>query len=115
MFTKAHEYPARFVGIVIVSLFVFVVSAHARIRSGSKYDVYSGNSYHWNQSGKQVTVRGNNLRTGNMWNTTIDNNTGNMRGTDARGNYWNYNSQSGYYYNSDGTTCFGRGALRTCN
>jgi hypothetical protein len=38
-----------------------------------------------------------------------------MHGTDSNFNYWHYNAGTGTYWNSNGTTCFGKGALRTCH
>jgi hypothetical protein len=83
--------------------------------AGSYYDWQSGNSYNWNTTpGGDTYVHGYNLNTGSMWNQTIRPN-GDQNGFDSRGNYWNYNAGTGSYFNSDGTTCFGRGAFRTCN
>lgn len=58
-------------------------------------------------------MNGYNYNTGSTWKTQIEPD-GDMRGYDADGNYWRYNSDSGSYWNSDGTTCFGKGAARTC-
>ena len=81
---------------------------------GSTYDWQSGNSYRWNTDGLGNTrVYGNNLRTGSMWNTTIQPN-GNMRGMDKNFNSWNYNAQTGAYMNSNGHGCIGHGYGRTC-
>jgi hypothetical protein len=78
------------------------------------YDYKSGNSYSTTQSGSETQVRGYNSSTGESWNTRIDKN-GNQHGSDAQGNYWNYNNSTGTYYNSNGKTCYGKGAARTCN
>ena len=49
-----------------------------------------------------------------MWNTTIQNN-GNMNGLDSHGNYWQYNNNTGNYYNyGTGKTCYGFGYARQC-
>jgi len=73
------------------------------------YDAKSGNSY----STIGNTTYGSNARNGTNWSsTTIGSQT---YGTDSRGNTWNYDHNTGYYNNSNGTTCFGKGNLRTCN
>lgn len=78
------------------------------------YDVSTGSSYRTTPTyGGGARVSGYNYNTGSMWNTTIDAN-GNMRGTDAQGNYWRYNRSTGSYTNSNGKMCFGKGATRTC-
>lgn len=78
-------------------------------------DRSSGNVYRVTpQYGGGATVRGNNYETGSTWRTTIQPN-GNQRGTDADGNMWSYNPRSGAYMSSDGTTCIGKGELRTCS
>lgn len=83
--------------------------------SGSTYDPSSGNSYRWNTDYSGNThVYGNNYRDGSMWNTNIQSD-GNMSGRDSDNNYWNYNAQTGYYHNTDGTTCWGKGQFRQCN
>jgi hypothetical protein len=79
------------------------------------YNNNNGNSYRVTPTyGGGARVNGFNYNTGAAWNTNIQNN-GNMNGVDSRGNYWNYNSNSGTYFNSNGVTCFGKGAFRTCN
>jgi hypothetical protein len=59
-------------------------------------------------------VQGSNFNTGSTWNTKVKPN-GDQSGTDANGNMWQYNARSGSYMNTDGTTCIGKGQLRTCN
>lgn len=82
--------------------------------SGSTYDWRSGNRYSWRRnSDGSTTLRGFNAETGSTWRQTIEPN-GDQRGVDSRGNYWRYNDRTGYYWNSDGTICTGRGAARTC-
>jgi hypothetical protein len=84
-------------------------------RGGSKYDWQSGNSYNWqNNPDGSTDVRGWNLNTGSTWGTRIEPN-GDMRGTDSRGNLWQYNENTGTYLNTDGTMCVGKGASRICN
>jgi hypothetical protein len=84
-------------------------------QSGRSYDPQSGNSYSWRtDSNGNTTVRGNNFQTGSTWTNRIDRN-GNQSGTDANGNYWRYNAQSGSYTSTDGTICTGKGASRICN
>ena len=84
--------------------------------SGYNYDWQSGSSYSWNTDNQgNTTVRGNNLGTGSSWSTRIDR-RGNMNGLDDDGNYWTFDRSSGSYYNfGSGKSCFGSGALRTCN
>jgi hypothetical protein len=40
---------------------------------------------------------------------------GNMRGFDRRGNARHDDHHTGNYWNSNGRTCFGKGAFRTCH
>ena len=82
-------------------------------QAGTKCDLY-GNCYTTYDYGGTTQLYGNNSNTGSNWNTRIQQN-GNMTGTDSSGNYWNYNANTGAYWNSDGTTCYGKGAFRTCN
>jgi uncharacterized protein YxeA len=99
---------------VLLAVMVFLISA-VSFADGYKYDPNSGNSYyvHTDNSGN-TQVRGNNIYTGSTWNTTVDSN-GNERGTDSRGNMWNYNRGSGVYQNyGTGKICTGSGAFRTC-
>ena len=78
------------------------------------YDYQTGNSYYTNSHGGNTQVRGFNSRTGSSWNSNIQSN-GNISGFNSKGNYWNYNRNTGSYYNSNGTTCFGKGYTRVCN
>lgn len=83
--------------------------------SGSTYDWRSGNRYNWDrESDGSTTVDGYNLRTGSTWRTEIESD-GDMNGRDSRGNLWQYDASSGFYTNTDGTICTGKGVLRTCN
>jgi hypothetical protein len=83
-------------------------------RSGSTYDWRSGNSYTWRKDSTGTTkLNGLNLNTGSTWNTQIKRN-GDMSGFDSRGNYWSYDKQTGNYFSTDGTICFGKGPTRTC-
>lgn len=102
---------ALIVGAALLALVPAVASAQSR----THYDWRTGNSYRTtpNYDGSS-TVRGFNTQTGSTWNTRVQPN-GNMRGTDSRGNQWNYNARSGSYVNSNGTTCFGKGYGRVCN
>jgi hypothetical protein len=86
----------------------------APVMAQSYYDWESGNSYNVQRGLGSTTVYGNNLRTGSNWRIQqMDN--GSYSGTDSRGNFFSGNHNSGFYMNSDGTTCIGTGALRTCN
>ena len=78
------------------------------------YDYQSGSVYHTTPTyGGGATIRGSNTYTGSTWTTQVQPN-GNMTGTDANGNLWQYNSATGNYISSDGTVCMGKGALRQC-
>lgn len=84
-------------------------------RYGSTYDWQSGNTYRWQRDPDgSTTVNGFNTRTGSTWRTEIERD-GDMSGRDSRGNYWRYDASTGFYTNTDGTVCMGRGTLRTCN
>lgn len=83
--------------------------------SAAEYDWKSGNSYETieNRDGS-TTTNGINLSNGSIWSSTTDS-SGNQRGTDANGNYWQYDKGSGNYYNyGTGKTCYGKGQSRTC-
>lgn len=95
----------------IYSLLVFSTTVMAE----SSYDYSSGNSYYTNSYGSKTTTNGYNSNTGSSWNSTYDKSTGRASGTDAKGNYWNYDSRSGNYYNTSGKTCYGKGQYRVCN
>lgn len=77
------------------------------------YDWQTGNSYTTTVNGANTTVRGFNTNTGSTWNSTIDA-SGNQRGTDSRGNVWQYNKATKTYINSNGRVCVGEGAARVC-
>jgi hypothetical protein len=83
-------------------------------QSGSTYDWRNGNQYRWYRSiDGSTTIYGSNPYTGSQWRTTIQP-SGDMSGWDSNRDYWRYNSGTGLYWNSNGTTCFGRGRARTC-
>ena len=84
--------------------------------SGSAYDRQSGNSYYWSRGPDGSTnIRVYNTRTEVRWNRTIKPN-GDQNGWDSRGNYWQYNSGTGYYHNyGTGRTCLHKVTLWTCN
>lgn len=73
------------------------------------YDWKTGNSY--TKAGN--TVYGTNTNTGTTW-TSTQTSTGSY-GTDSKGNSWNYDRNTGNYYNSNGKSCFGKGNARVCN
>jgi hypothetical protein len=99
----------------LASFAVLVLVTPAFAQSGSSYDWRSGNQYNSNRNvDGSATIRGSNFGTGTQWNQTIMPN-GDQRGTDSRGNYWNYKNSSGYYWNTDGATCWGKGLYRQCN
>lgn len=98
----------------IISL--FLVLAPFGSFAESNYDWTTGNSYNTQRNfDGSTTTRGMNWNTGSTWTTTTSPN-GNMRGTDSRGNAWNYNSGTGSYFNyGTGKSCYGVGAYRACN
>lgn len=82
---------------------------------GTSYDWKSGSSYRWQRDPDGSTaVNGFNSRTGSIWRTEIEPD-GDMSGRDSRGNYWRYDASTGFYTNTDGTVCTGKGSYRTCN
>jgi hypothetical protein len=99
---------------VITILTLFATTAALAQRSGYKFDPYTGDTYQWSQTPNGSTnVYGSNPFTGSHWNQTIEPN-GNQRGIDSQGNTWQYNQQSGSYWNSNGHGCIGHGSARTC-
>ena len=92
----------------IILTATLIVTSSASL-AGFTYDPKSGNSY----STFGNTTQGWNLGNGTNWSSTT---LGSQSfGTDSRGNTWNYDHNTGYYNNSNGTTCFGKGSLRSCN
>lgn len=89
------------------------VPSLAFAQSSYYYNPSTGNSIYSRQSGSSTYQSGYNYNTGTTWNGTYNSN-GTSHGTDSNGNYWNYNSNTGSYYNSSGTVCYGKGAYRTC-
>jgi hypothetical protein len=88
---------------------IALITVTTTANAGFTYDPQSGNSY----STFGNTTQGWNLNNGTSWSSTT--NGSQSYGTDSRGNTWNYDHNSGYYSNSNGTTCFGKGQFRTCN
>jgi hypothetical protein len=68
--------------------------------AGSTFDPQSGNTYEFYPNSSGTTVFGNNPRTGSNWHTFIEPD-GDMNGTDSKGRYWRYDSQTGDYSRSD--------------
>lgn len=96
-----------------LSLAVLPVCATAQ-SSWTSYDYQSGNSYTNYADQNGVTTYGNNLNTGDNWRLR-QNNDGNYNGTDADGNYFFGNQNTGAYTNlGTGTSCYGTGYARTC-
>jgi hypothetical protein len=84
-----------------------------RARTSYSYD--DGATYSTQQQIDGSTrVNGYSTRSGAQWNTNIKAN-GDMTGTDAKGNYWQYNRQTGSYTNTNGKVCTGTGHSRICN
>ncbi len=100
----------RFFAVLAVSAFVVALTP-SEAEAGCSYDIY-GNFYCTQATYDGTTLTGWNKR-GQTWRTTYKRN-GNSSGYDKKGRYWNYNSRTGSYYRSDGRSCFGKGALRTC-
>jgi hypothetical protein len=83
-------------------------------RVGSTYDWTTGNTYNWTRASDGIThLRGSNLNTGSLWQTTIKPN-GDMSGLDKDANYWTYNARTKIYTNTNGTFCVGEGPARSC-
>lgn len=82
--------------------------------AGSAYDPWIGNFYTWSERADGgLHLRGWNWNTGSLWSAEYEP-SGDMRGFDSRGHFWQYRHDSGFYWNSDGTVCIGKGAGRTC-
>lgn len=80
-------------------------------RSYSGYDWPSGNSYQVQRNFDSTTVNGFNSRTGSTWRLQ-QRDSGSYSGTDANGNYFFGNHNTGSYTNlGTGRTCFGKGRV----
>lgn len=97
-----------------------IFSAAAVLLAASAHSAFAGCDYTGNCYSTYGNARsgyntyGNNLNTGSTWSSHTDPN-GNQRGYDSSGNAWNYNAQTGSYYNyGTGRSCSGFGASRTC-
>ena len=100
--------------LMLFSLFLLPVIANAQFL-GSRNDPFSGNSYNWNRIVEPTNTSGYNSNAGSSWNPSFDQSGPIRRGTDSHGNYWNYNSVTGPYYNfGSGRSCYGTGALKNC-
>lgn len=96
---------------ILIGLLLFSGSVGAQY----SYDYKTGNSYNVSRGLGTTTVRGYNTRTGSTWTTTYKEDSGRYRGRDSKGNYFNGNNDTGYYYNmGTGKTCYGKGSARTC-
>jgi hypothetical protein len=82
---------------------------------GMTLDPNSGNIYQWHrQLDGSTDLRGNNIRTGSTWQTTIQP-SGSMHGVDHQFNSWDYNANSKTYINyGTGQLCIGEGVTRVC-
>lgn len=98
----------------LLVLFAFLLVSMP-VMAWQKYDYKTGNSYNgYSDSSGNTHVNGYNYNTGSTWRTDVKSN-GDMNGTDAQGNYWNYNRTTGAYHNyGTGVSCYGKGQLRTC-
>jgi hypothetical protein len=104
----------RFCAVSIVGALAISVTSIGFSQTGSYYNYSNGNSYNYGTYGGTTFINGYNFNNGRTWQQRIDQN-GNQSGTDSRGNYWQYNSNTGSYYNSNGTYCYGTGAYRSCS
>lgn len=102
----------KYIALVLLVLAFFNLAAFSA-GAYTTYDPATGNHYNVTNSFGNTHIQGRNTYTGSNWNTNIDSH-GNMRGIDASGHSWNYNSMSGYYTNSNGTVCTGKGSSRVC-
>ena len=87
----------------------------AQYTNDYKYDYNTNSQYtiQRNHSGS-TTVNGYNYNTGATWSSE-HHSDGSSNGRDSNGNYWQYNSESGNYYNyGTGKSCYGKGVYRTC-
>ena len=81
----------------------------------SKFDYQSHNYYTVCDNPSGVTIRGNNFNNGSNWNER-QNHNGTYSGTDANGNYYRGDNNTGNYQNlGTGRMCTGKGAGRICN
>ena len=88
----------------------------APARPKTTYDWQTGSTYRTTPTPNGgARINGYNPYTGSTWNTTVKPN-GQQSGTDADGNSWTYNPQTGFYMNyGTGKMCTGTGAARVCN
>lgn len=84
---------------ILAVIFLLVATPLTAWDSGWTYDYDSGSSYRYYDGAYGSTnVQGMNFRTGSIWNTRIEAD-GDMSGIDAEGNFWNYNYDTGNYFN----------------
>ena len=99
----------------LIGITLSLVAMHASAGCFSKFDYQSNNYYTVCDDPSGVTVRGNNVNNGSMWNER-QNRNGTYSGTDANGNYYQGDNNTGYYNNlGTGRMCTGKGAGRICN
>jgi hypothetical protein len=82
---------------------------------GLAYDARSGNSYTCSFDGSELELSGFNAGTGSRWRTYYEQ-SGDMHGTDARGDFWKYVAATATYSNvgTGRRRCTGVGASRFC-
>lgn len=80
--------------------------------SYSTYDSAAGNSYRVTRNPGSTDVYGWS-NSGSTWHGTYNSN-GVSSGVNKDGDYWYSDSRTGYYTNTNGRTCYGLGASRTC-
>lgn len=99
--------------IAIAVLLSSVIAGNAMARSS--FDPQNGNAYRSATAvDDSTTVQGYSFASGSAWETVIEAD-GDMRGVDSAGNAWQYDRQTGSYWNADGRRCVGKGAARVCN
>jgi hypothetical protein len=97
---------------LVACFFVIADRGSSYAQPGKLYN-YSGSTYSVRKGFGYTTVHGYNFGIGSSWATRIQPN-GSMHGVDRHYNSWSYNAHTGAYLNSNGYSCMGRGAARTC-
>lgn len=90
--------------IAIIALVLAVPSIAA-----AKCDIY-GNCYQEYKIGDTTYQTG--IGKSGTWQGQYDQRG--ARGIDSRGNSWSYDRETGYYQNSNGKVCTGKGYMRQC-
>lgn len=91
-----------------------LLSTQALAYDETVYDAQTGNRYTIERDQDETRIRGSNYNNGTTWSQT-QRSDGSYSGRDSQGNYYHGNNNSGHYTNSNGVSCFGTGATRTCS